>query len=182
MIKPVSILLGFALATATLPAVAQNVQSANSNQPNSDLYELIDLSDGYFTIRENVVMIEGESQIKACHFGLSTAFFTAYGAGDAAGVEATQPSVVCVALEDMRVVATASSIDSSGALYEFIDTSESYVQIKPGIVMIEGETEIEFCHFDLSDAYFAAVAAGDDAAKAENQPSVTCAPFSDVSK
>lgn len=176
MIKCITLATGFVVA-AMLPAVAQNVQN-----PNADLYELIDLSDGYFSIRENVVMIEGESEIKACHFGLSTEFFAAYGAGDADGIEANQPKVVCVALEDMSVVATASSIDNSGALFEFIDNSESYVQVKPSIVMIEGETEIEFCHFDLSDAYFAAVVAKDDAAMATNQPSVTCAPFSDVSK
>ncbi len=177
MMTPATLALGLIAGLVALPAVAQNVQSSTAN-----LYELIDLSDGYFSIRENVVMIEGESEIKACHFGLSTEFFAAYGAGDAAGVEAMQPTVVCVSLEEMNVVSTASSIDSSGALYEFIDNSESYVQVKQGIVMIEGETEIEFCHFDLKDAYFAAVAVDDKAAMAINQPTVTCAPFSDVSK
>ncbi len=177
MIKTITLTTALLASLAVVPAIAQNVQS-----PNSDLYGLIDLSDGYFSIRENVVMIEGESEIKACHFGLSAAFFDAYGAGDAAGVEATQPTVVCVPLEAMTVVSTASSIDSSRALYDFIDTSESYVQVKQGIVMIEGETDIQFCHFDVSDKYFAAVAAEDDAAMAINQPSVTCAPFKDVSK
>lgn len=162
---------------AVVPAVAQNVQS-----PNADLYELIDLSDGYFSIRENVVMIEGENQIKACHFGLSTEFFAAYGAGDAASVEANQPKVVCVALESLQVVKTNSDIDTSRELYKLIDNSESYVQVKPSIVMIEGEHQIEFCHFDLSDAYFAAVGAEDGDAMAANQPSVTCVPFADVSK
>ena len=85
-------------------------------------------------------------------------------------------------VEDMNVVATASVIDSSSGLYDFIDTSESYVQVGQGIVMIEGENDIEFCHFDLSDAYFAAVAAGDAAAMEANQPSVTCAPLADVNK
>lgn len=177
MMKSMTLALGLFAGLVAMPAVAQNVQSSNSN-----LYDLIDLSDGYFNIRENVVMIEGETEIKACHFGLSAEFFAAYSAGDAAAVEATQPAVVCVSLEDMNVVATASSIDNSGALYDFIDNSESYVQVKQNIIMIEGETEIEFCHFDLTDAYFAAVAANDDAAMAANQPTVTCAPFSDVSK
>lgn len=177
MMKPFTLLIGVVASMAVMPAVAQNVQSSNSN-----LYELIDLSDGYFSIRENVVMIEGESEIKACHFGLSAEFFAAYGAGDAAGVEATQPTVVCVPVSDMSVAATASVIDSGSALYEFIDTSESYVQVKQNIVMIEGEDDIEFCHFDLKDEYFAAVAAKDEAAMAANKPSVTCAPFGDVSK
>lgn len=177
MIKLISVAASLALAATAMPAMAQNVQS-----PNSNLFELIDLSDGYFTIRDNVVMIEGESEIKACHFGLSVDFFAAYGAGDAAGVTANQPNVVCVALQDMNVVATASSIDSSRSLYDFIDNSESYVQVNPGIVMIEGEEEIEFCHFDLSDAYFAAVASGDEAALKDNSPTVTCVPFADVSK
>jgi len=177
MMKSTTLALGLFAGLVAMPTVAQNVQSSNSN-----LYDLIDLSDGYFSIRENVVMIEGETEIKACHFGLSAEFFAAYGAGDAAAVEATQPAVVCVSLEDMNVVATASSIGNSGALYDFIDNSESYVQVKQNIVMIEGETEIEFCHFDLTDAYFAAVEAKDDAAMAANQPTVTCAPFSDVSK
>lgn len=176
MIKQITLSAGLVFA-AMLPVSAQNVQN-----PNADLYKLIDLSDGYFSIRENVVMIEGESEIKACHFGLSTEFFAAYGAGDAAGVEATQPKVVCVALESMQVVATNSDIDNSRALYDLIDNSDSYVQVKPSIVMIEGESQIEFCHFDLSDAYFAAVAAKDDAAMAANQPSVTCVPFADISK
>lgn len=176
MIKQITLSAGLVLA-AVLPVAAQNVQN-----PNSDLYELIDLSDGYFTIRENVVMIEGESEIKACHFGLSTEFFAAYGADDAAGVEANQPKVVCVALENLQVVATNSEVDSHRSLYNFIDNSESYVQVKPSIVMIEGEDTIEFCHFDLSDAYFTAVGANDAAAMEANQPSVTCVPFADVSK
>ncbi len=176
MMKRITLAAGVA-AMMAMPAVAQNVQS-----PNANLYELIDLSDGYFSIRQNVVMIEGESEIKACHFGLTPEFFAAYGAGDEAGVAATQPTVICVPVQDMNVVATASVIDSSSGLYDFIDTSESYVQVGQGIVMIEGETDIEFCHFDLRDAYFAAVAAGDEAAIAENQPSVTCAPFADVNK
>jgi len=177
MMKPVTLALGLIAGLAVVPAVAQNVQSSNSS-----LYSLIDLSDGYFSIRENVVMIEGESEIKACHFGLSTEFFTAYGAGDAAAVEALQPTVVCVPLEVMSVVSTPSSISSTRELYNFIDSSESYVQVKPGIVMIEGETDIQFCHFDLKDAYFAAVATEDTAAMAAHQPTVTCAPFSDISK
>lgn len=176
MMKRITLAAGV-VAMIAMPAVAQNVQSANAN-----LYELIDLSDGYFSIRQNVVMIEGESEIKACHFGLTSEFFAAYGAGDAAGIEAMQPTVVCVPVQDMNVVATASVIGSSDGLYDFIDTSESYVQVGQGIVMIEGENDIEFCHFDLSDAYFAAVAAGDAAAMEANQPSVTCAPLADVNK
>jgi hypothetical protein len=176
MMKRITLAAGVA-AMVAMPAVAQNVQSANAN-----LYELIDLSDGYFSIRQNVVMIEGESEIKACHFGLTPEFFAAYGAGDAAGVEATQPNVVCVPVQDMNVVATASVIDSSAGLYDFIDNSESYVQVGQGIVMIEGENDIEFCNFNLTDAYFAAVAAGDEAAMVENQPSVTCAPLADINK
>lgn len=177
MMKHIAMAAGIA-AMMTLPAVAQNVQSSNSN-----LYELIDLSDGYFSIRENVVMIEGESEIKACHFGLTPEFFAAYGAGDAAAIEATQPTVVCVPLDDMQVVGEgASTISSTSALYNFIDNSESYVQVNQSIVMIEGEQNIEFCHFNLTDAYFAAVAAKDDAAMAANQPSVTCVPFADVNK
>ncbi len=176
MMKRITLTAGV-VAMMAMPAMAQNVQS-----PNANLYELIDLSDGYFSIRENVVMIEGESEIKACHFGLTAEFFTAYGAGDAAGIEAMQPTVVCVPVQDMNVVATASVIDSSDGLYDFIDTSESYVQVAQGIVMIEGENDIEFCHFDLTDAYFAAVAVGNTAGMAETQPSVTCAPLADVNK
>lgn len=175
MMKPVILAAGLVSTLAVLPATAQNVQSANSN-----LYDLIDLSDGYFGIRDNVVMIEGEVEIKACHFGLTQEFFAAYGAGDAAGIAATKPTVVCVPLEDMKVVSGASAINSNGALYDFIDTSESYVRVGQGIVMIEGETDIQFCNFDLKDEYFAAVAAKDEAAMAANQPSVTCVPFGDV--
>ncbi len=160
-----------------VPALAQNVQS-----PSAGLYRLIDNSDGYFNIRENVVMIEGESDIKACRFGLTPEFFTAYGAGDANGIEANQPQVICASVSDFDVAETASVVDSSRALYDFIDNSESYVNVAQNIVMIEGETDIEFCHFDLSDAYFAAVAAKDEAAMAESRPKVICAPFADVSK
>ena len=75
MMKRMTLAAGV-VAMIAMPAVAQNVQSANAK-----LYELIDLSDGYFSIRQNVVMIEGESEIKACHFGLTSEFFAAYGAG-----------------------------------------------------------------------------------------------------
>lgn len=175
MMKPVLLAVGLVSTMAVFPAVAQNVQSSKSS-----LYELIDMSDGYFSIRENVVMIEGESVIKACHFGLTPEFFAAYGAGDVAGIEATQPTVICVPLADMQVVGAASPINNNAALYEFIDTSESYVRVGQGTVMIEGETDIQFCRFDLKDEYFAAVAAKDEAAMAANQPSVTCVPFGDV--
>ncbi len=177
MMRATTLIMAIAASFCAAPLVAQNVQDDNSG-----LYELIDLSDGYFSIRENVVMIEGESEIKACHFGLSAEFFAAYGAQHAEAIELTQPSVICVPLEALTVATTDSSINSSRALYDFIDTSESYVQVKQSIVMIEGEEGIEFCHFDLTDEYFAAVGAGDDAAMAMNQPTVTCAPFADVSK
>lgn len=177
MNKRIALALGVAVSLGTMPVVAQNVQDADAG-----LYSLIDFSDGYFSIRQNVVMIEGEEEIKACHFGLTPEFFAAYGANDAAGIEATKPTVVCVAVEEMNVVGTASAIDGSRALYDFIDNSESYVQVAQSIVMIEGEDDIEFCHFDLKDEYFAAVAAGDEAGMAANQPSVTCAPFADISK
>lgn len=174
MMKSIILAFGVVASMGVAPAMAQSA--------NADLYELVDLSDGYFSIRENVVMIEGESEIKACHFGLTAEFFAAYGAGDAAAIEATQPSVVCVPLASMKVVSAKSDINTSDALYDFIDTSESYVQVKQGIVMIEGEYDIQFCQFDIKDDYFAAVAAKDDAAMAMNQPTVTCAPFKDVSK
>jgi len=177
MMKFARLPLIIATTALALPALAQNVQGSNAS-----LYNLIDLSDGYFNIRENVVMVEGESEIKACHFGLTPAFFEAYGAGDAAGIESTQPNVVCVPVSDFSVVETASEINSSQALFDFIDNSESYVRIANNIVMIEGESAIEFCHFDLTDEYFAAVAAQDEAAMAQTQPSVTCAPFGDVSR
>lgn len=177
MMKPVILAAGLVSALAVLPAVAQNVQSSSSN---SGLYELIDMSEGYFGIRENVVLIEGETAIKVCHFGLTPEFFAAYGAHDAVGIEATQPTVVCVPIENIKVVGAASPINSNTALYEFIDTSESYVRVGQGIVMIEGESDIEFCHFDLKDEYFAAVAAKDEAAMAAHQPSVTCVPFGDL--
>jgi len=166
-----------AAALVALPAVAQNVQS-----PSKGLYRLIDNSDGYFNIRDNVVMIEGEDDIKACRFGLTPEFFAAYGAGDGAGVAATQPEVVCASITEFNVVDTPSVINGTAELYSFIDNSEAYVNVAQNIVMIEGEADIEFCHFDLSDAYFAALAAKDDAAMAANQPVVTCAPFADINK
>lgn len=177
MKKQIFIALCAVAIPAAAPAQSQNVQS-----PNAGLYNLIDLSDGYFSIRENVVMIEGEEEIKACHFGLTPEFFTAYGGDDPAAIAATQPTVVCVPLGDMRVVNTSSAVENNEALYDFIDNSESYVQVAQSIVMIEGESNIEFCHFDLKDEYFAAVAAADEAGMAEHQPSVTCAPFADVNK
>ncbi|WP_428544350.1 hypothetical protein [Profundibacter sp.] len=166
-----------AAALVAMPVMAQNVQS-----PSKGLYRLIDNSDGYFNVRDNVVMIEGEDDIKACRFGLTPEFFAAYGAGDAAGIEANQPEVVCASITEFNVVDTAAEINDTAELYNFIDNSEAYVNVTQNIVMIEGESDIEFCHFDLSDEYFAAVAGKDDAAMAANQPVVTCVPFADVSK
>ena len=160
-----------------LPAMAQNVQN-----PSAGLYRLIDNSDGYFNVRDNVVVIEGEDDIKACRFGLTPEFFKAYGAGDAAGVEASQPEVVCASITDFNVADTAAEANGTAELYQFIDNSEAYVNVSQNIVMIEGESDIEFCHFDLSDDYFAAVGNRDDAAMAANKPTVTCVPFADVSK
>jgi len=160
-----------------LPAVAQNVQS-----PSAGLYRLIDNSDGYFNIRDNVVMIEGEDDIKACSLGLTPEFFAAYAAGDAGAIEATQPNVVCASITEFNVAETSSEISDVAELYGFIDNSEAYTNVAANIVMIEGESDIQFCHFDLSDTYFAAVAINDEAAMAENKPMVTCIPFKDVSK
>ncbi len=164
-------------ALVAMPAVAQNVQS-----PAKGLYNLIDNSDGYFNVRDNVVVIEGENDIKACRFGLTPEFFKAYGAGDAAGIEATQPEVVCASITEFNVSDTGAEANGTAELYQFIDNSEAYVNVSQNIVMIEGESDIEFCHFDLSDKYFAAVADRDDAAMTANKPTVTCVPFADVSK
>ncbi len=177
MSKRIKLTAIVAATLVALPAMAQNVQN-----PSAGLYRLIDNSDGYFNVRDNVVMIEGEDDIKACRFGLTPEFFAAYGAGDAAGIEATQPDVVCAPIGDFNVVETNSVISGTSELYEFIDNSEAYVNVAQNIVMIEGENDIEFCHFQLTDDYFAAVASRDEDAMAANQPLVTCAPFADVSK
>lgn len=164
-------------ALAAMPVLAQNVQN-----PDKELYRLIDNSDGYFNIRDNVVMIEGEYDIKACRFGLTPEFFAAYGAGDAAGIDANKPQVVCASLTEFKVADAAAELNDTGKLYEFIDNSEAYVNVAQNVVMIEGESDIEFCHFDLSDDYFAAVLVKDDAAMTANQPVVTCVPFADLRK
>jgi len=177
MIKRIKVTAIVVATLAALPVVAQNVQN-----PSAGLYRLIDNSDGYFNVRDNVVVIEGEDDIKACRFGLTPEFFAAYGAGDAAGIEATQPKVVCASITEFNVVDTGAEANGMAELYQFIDNSQAYVNVSQNIVMIEGESDIEFCHFDLSDDYFAAVANRDDAAMAANKPAVTCVPFADVSK
>jgi len=174
-----AITFGFIAALLTMsvtaPATAQNVQS--EKRQASDLYRLVDNSDGYVSIRDNILLIEGETQIKVCHFGLTPDLFAAYAAGDADGIKAATPMTVCVPLSAFEVKDGGTSANSGAGLYNLFDESEGYTTVAPNIVMVESEDNIQFCHFDISDGLFAAIAGRDTAAVAKNTPAATCIPF-----
>lgn len=162
---------------AAFPAVAQNVQDQNTG-----LMRLIDDSDGYFRIRDNVVLIEGGDSIKVCHFGLTAEFFAAHAAKDAEKITHAQPNVTCVPLMAFLVNDAGGSVDSPTAFYKLVDDSEGYTSIANNIVMIESEGGVDFCHFDVTDAFFTAAGSDDPAGISKNQPSVTCVPLGAVDK
>ncbi len=64
------------------------------------------------------------------------------------------------------------------ALYDLIDTSYSYTSLGGNDVLIAGSNNPEICRFIGGDAFFDAVVAGDDAAKAAAKPQATCVPLS----
>lgn len=180
-----SLMLGSFATLLCTAAFAQNVQKSQNVQvagANSGLMRLIDDSEGYVMIRDNVILIEGGSSIKVCNFGLKSEFFAAHAAGDAEKITANQPAVTCVPLGAFAVNDAGFVLDSPVSFYTEVDESEGYSPIAENIIMIEGESGINFCHFNLTDAFFAAAAANDTAAIADNQPSVTCVPLEAVDK
>lgn len=174
-------LFGLVLAATlmTSPVLAQNVQS--ENDPNAGLRDLVDYSDGYVSIRDNVVMIEGESSIQICNFALTEEFFHAIVGNNPQTIAMNQPRVSCVPLASFEVTETPnSSVESPIDLMEFVDNSESYVRVRDNILMIEGEEAIEFCLFDVSDDLFKAAAMANEDAMIANRGSVICVPFGDA--
>ncbi len=78
------------------------------------------------------------------------------------------------------IVATCGLATSAiaGEFYDFIDYSEGYVNIRPDVVLVEGEEDIMICKFSASDALFSAYAAGDMAAFDANRADPICVPLS----
>lgn len=175
------------MSLATTPLFAQNVQGEDDVDSavgsNAALRDLVDYSDGYVNIRDNVVLVEGESSIQVCNFDLKPEFFMAMRDSDAPSIAMNQPNVTCVPLASFAVNETPNTtVDSPMALMELVDNSESYVRMRDNILMIEGEEAIEFCLFELPAELFAAAASGDQDAMVANRGTVTCVPFEDVAK
>ncbi len=179
-------LFGLVMAATLIatPVLAQNVQGEkNVSSAGAALRDLVDYSDGYVNIRDNVVLVEGEETIQVCNFDLKPAFFAAMRDNNAEAISTNQPNVTCVPLASFAVNETPNTtIDSPLALVDLVDNSESYVNMRENILMIEGEEAIEFCLFELPDELFAAAASGDQAAMVANRGAVTCVPFEDVAK
>jgi hypothetical protein len=119
------------------------------------LYSLIDNSDGYEQISDQILMIEGEDDIVICHFPLAAEMFGAGG------------TVRCLPVQSLEVADLGGDIDDGTALYDFIDSSEGYVSVGPGVLMIEGEYDIQLCHFALNQSDFGGAGNG----------AVTCRPL-----
>jgi hypothetical protein len=189
MSKVFGLVLVMSLAGA--PVMAQNVQGEkNSGAPagivdvegvsGASLRDLVDYSDGYVGIRDNVLLIEGEDSIQVCNFDLSEDYFVSVRENNAEAIAMNRPRVACVPLDSFAVSGTSSSVESPLDLVEFVDNSDGYENLRDNILMIEGVTEIGFCHFDVSDDLFVAAAAGDVEGMIANRGTVTCVPFEEV--
>jgi hypothetical protein len=75
-------------------------------------------------------------------------------------------------------LATPGFAEPGNVLYDLIDTSVGYTSLGGNDVLIQGSSNPEICRFFGSDAYFDAVVAGDDAAKAAAKPQTACVPLS----
>lgn len=169
MIQPFHIVLGAAAACGFATASIAG-----------EFYDFINYSEGYVNIRPNVVLVEGEEDIRICKFSVSDSLFSAYAAGDEAAFEANKAEPVCVPLSLVHVAAPHEGLLNTFDLHTFVDTSESYENIRADVVMIEGEFDIKFCKFEISDALFSAFEADDMAGIDANRPSVVCIPMGEV--
>lgn len=163
------VLSGIAMAAAfSMPALA------------SDFYDFVDSSDGYVLIRPNVLLVEGAQDIRICKFDVSDAVFDAYGAQDDAAFAQHKQDPICIPLVLVAVKRPHGDLMNSFDLNRFVDTSESYENIRADVVLIEGESDIKFCKFSISDGFFAAYGANDAAALNKESPSVVCIPLKEV--
>jgi hypothetical protein len=83
------------------------------------------------------------------------------------------------ALTALGLLAALPALGEEGNwLYDLVDNSYAYQSIGDDTVLIEGENNPEICRFGATDGFFAAVAAGDEAAMEASRPSVACVPLS----
>ncbi len=147
-------------------------------QAGSSIETFIDESEGYVPVRPNVLLVEGTGDIRLCHFSVSEDFFRNF---ESEGTQQEEkPGIVCAPLQVMEVAGDAPGINGPIDLANFIDNSVAYTELAPNIMMIEGEFEINVCHFDIRDAFFEAIRSEDTSAMIAARPKITCVPFSEI--
>lgn len=156
-------------------AVAHPVLADDSSR----ITDLIDNSFGYTQIGVTTLLIEGEKYPEICRFDEMDAYFAAVAAGDTSAAESNHPGVVCLPLSKVSVIETGTGIDSVFDLATELDEAEGRISFAPNTLLIEGYENINLCHFNLPDAYFAALTAGEEPVEAD-LPSATCLPLNEV--
>ena len=77
------------------------------------------------------------------------------------------------------VAGMATAQQGVPALNTLIDESIGYVNLGPGLILVEDNVSSHICRIRVADTYFDAYAAGDRDTMAQNAPSVVCVPTED---
>lgn len=147
----------------------------------STFSDLIDLSIGYTSIGPGIVLIEDDESSNVCKVDIPDRFFDGFAAGDSDAMASAAPNIVCVPSGQLSADAVGMPADADG-FDALINASIGYVNIGPGIVLIEDDISSNVCRVQISDAYFIAHATGDDAARSSAAPVITCVPTPELSK
>jgi len=143
--------------------------------------DLIDQSIGYTSIGPGIVLIEDDESSNVCNVDIPDRFFDGYASGDTDAMASAAPSIICVPSGQLAsdAVGTAAEADGFDAL---INASIGYVNIGPGLLLIEDDLSSNVCRVQISDAYFIAHATGDAAARGAAAPVITCVPTPELSQ
>ncbi len=146
------------------------------------LEDLVNNSIGYANIDEGVLLIEDDLSSSICKIDISDAFFFGYQSGDAAAMDGARPSVICVPTPDLVSDASSNAGGEIPGLDTMVDESIGYVNIAPGVLLIEDDISSHICRIQINDTYFLAYATGNADGRRSAAPTVICVPTPEVAR
>ena len=163
--------LFFFLAMMATPALAQEVP----------FHQLIDESIGYANIGPGLLLVEDDVSSNVCRIDISDVFFFGYAEGDSAAMAAKPPEIVCVPSVQFSDDAVSSTPDDV-PFHQLVDESIGYVNLGPGIVLIEDDVSSNVCRVKVDDVYFLAYVAGNAERMRDAAPTIICVPSPELSE
>lgn len=158
-----SILRSTAIATGLmLSATAAFAQSG------PDLSHIIKASVGYLNVGPGIILVEGDGEPnRFCAITISPTYIEDVSNGTVAPDAGFYD---CFALEDT----------GNDSLSTLLDDSIGYLNLQPGVIIIEGENSSVMCSIDVPQAYLEARTNGNGVLERLNQPKTTCIPLASL--